>query len=94
MVEFGDYLFIEEEQKVVVLAEMFKTLPAKYEHLRKWYEIIGRASKQSILIGAKMNPELTIVLRKKIIKNSVEEHNRKTSVANHEKFLFKNGNTF
>ena len=41
-------------------------------------------------LWAKMNPELTIVLRKKIIKNKVEEYNRKMSVVNHEKYLFKN----
>lgn len=81
MIEFGDYLFIEENNKNVILAESFKTLPAKYEHLRKWYTIIGRASKQSILIGAKMNPELTIVLQRKIIKKKIEEQNRQRSVA-------------
>lgn len=80
MIEFGDYLFIEEEKKQVILAEQFKTLPAKYEHLRKWYTIVGRASKLSILIGANMNPELTIVLQKKIIKKKVEQQNRERSV--------------
>lgn len=81
MVEFGDYLFIEEEYKSVILADIFKTLPAQYEHLRKWYKIIGRASKQSILIGAKMDPELTIVLQRKVIKKKIEEQNRERSVA-------------
>ncbi len=81
MVEFGDYLFIEEDYKTVILADNFHTLPAKYEHLRKWYNIIGRASKHSILIGAKMKPELTIVLQKKIIRKKIEERNRERSVA-------------
>jgi len=66
MVEFGDYLFIEEDLKVVVLAETFKTLPIKYEHLKRDYKIVGRANKLAILVGANMNPELTIVLEKKI----------------------------
>ena len=66
MIEFGDFLFIEEEFKVVVVADIFKTLPVKYERLRKHYDIVGRASKAAILIGAKMNPELTIVLIKKV----------------------------
>lgn len=65
MIEFGDYLFIEENHKSVTLAEYFKTLPPTYEHLKKTHEILGKASKQSILIGATMNPELTIVLIKK-----------------------------
>ena len=81
MVEFGDYLFIEEDFRVVALADFFKTLPLKYEHLKKWYRIIGRADKQSILIGARMNPEFTIVLEKKIIKKKIEERNRQRSVA-------------
>lgn len=81
MVEFGDYLFIEENYRNVIVADSFKTLPPEYEHLRKWYRIIGRASKQAILIGAKMNPELTIVLERKIIKNKIEEPSRERSVA-------------
>ncbi len=80
MVEFGDYLFIEEELKVVAIADFFKTLPVRYEHLKKWYNVIGRASKEGILIGAKMNPALTIVLEKKIIKKKVEEANRQSSL--------------
>ncbi len=63
--EFGDYYFIESDYKTVVLAELFKTLPAEHENLKKNYKILGKASKQSILIGAKMDPELTIVLVKK-----------------------------
>lgn len=63
--EFGDYYFIEEDYRTVALAEFFKTLPIKYEHLKKNYEIVGKASKQSILIGARMDPEKTIILIKK-----------------------------
>lgn len=65
LVEFGDYLFLEEDSKTVTLAEQFKTLPTKYENLKKTHEIIGRANKQSILIAATMDPEKTIVLIKK-----------------------------
>lgn len=65
IIEFGDYLFIEEDYFIVARADIFKTLPPKYEHLKRTHEITGRASKQSILIGAKMDPELTIVLIKK-----------------------------
>ncbi len=66
MLEFGDYIFIESDNKTVVLAELFKTLPVQYEKLRKNYSVIGRASKLSLLIGAGMDPELTIVLEKKL----------------------------
>lgn len=89
MIEFGDYLFIEENYTNVIRADSFKTLPAKYEHLRKWYTIIGRASKQSILIGANMNPELTIVLQKKIIRKKIEQQNRERSVATKNIIYFK-----
>lgn len=65
MLEFGDYLFIESDFKTVNLAEYFQTLPIKYEYLKKKYSVVGKASKQSILIGANMDPELTIVLIKK-----------------------------
>ena len=65
MLEFGDYLFIEEDFKTVALADFFQTLPIKYEHLKKKYKVVGKASKQSILIGANQDPELTIVLIKK-----------------------------
>lgn len=64
-IEFGDYLFIEEEPRIVTLADVFKTLPANYEPLKKTHEILGKASKQNILIGARMDPEKTIVLLKK-----------------------------
>jgi hypothetical protein len=80
MIEFGDYLFIEEDFKTVAIADFFKTLPVQYEHLKKWYNIIGRADKISVLIGAKMDPKLTIVLQKKIIKNKVEQLNRLRSL--------------
>jgi hypothetical protein len=65
IVEFGDYLFIEEDFNVVTRAEFFKTLPVNYEYLRKKYQVIGKASKRAILVGSKMNPERTIVLEKK-----------------------------
>lgn len=65
IIEFGDYLFIEEDFKVVALADFFKTLPIKYEYLRKKYSITGKASKMAILVGQNMNPEQTIVLEKK-----------------------------
>lgn len=71
-IQYGDYIFIEEEFKVVELAEVFKTLPVKYEKLRKYYEIVGKASKQAILIAADMNPQLTIVLQKKVKKAEVK----------------------
>lgn len=66
MIEFGDYIFIEEERDVVSRAELFKTLPLKYEHLRKTHKIIGRADKLSVLIGANMDAKFTIVLEKKL----------------------------
>lgn len=69
IIAFGDYLFIEEELKVVMLADFFKTLPIKYEYLKKEYKIVGRASKQSILIGGNMDASLTIILERKIKKN-------------------------
>lgn len=66
IVEFGDYIFIQEDCKTVVQADLFKTLPAKYEKYRKNFRVEGRASKQGgLLIGASMDPELTIVLVKK-----------------------------
>ncbi len=65
IVEFGDYLFIEEDFNVVTRAEFFKTLPVKYEYLRKKYQVIGKASKRAILVGSSMDPERTIVLEKK-----------------------------
>ena len=65
ILEFGDYLFIEEDFNVVTRAEFFKTLPVNYEYLRKKYQVIGKASKRAILVGSKMNPERTIVLEKK-----------------------------
>lgn len=66
IVDFGDYIFIEEEYKTVVQADLFKTLPAKYEKYRKLFRVEGRASKQKgLLIGANQNPDLTIVLVKK-----------------------------
>ncbi len=88
MLEFGNYLFIEEDFKVVAIADFFKTMPLRYEHLKKWYNVVGRASKQSVLIGAKMNPDLTIVLEKKIIKNKVEERNRVHSLSKMNVTLF------
>ena len=66
IVEFGDYIFIEEDKKTVIQADLFKTLPVKYEKYRKNYAVEGRASKQKgLLIGASQDPELTIVLVKK-----------------------------
>lgn len=70
IVEFGDYIFIEEEYKTVIQADLFKTLPAKYECYKKLYRIEGRASRQSgLLIGANQDPKLTIILVKKEKKN-------------------------
>lgn len=65
IVEFGDYLFIEEDFNVVTRAEFFKSLPVNYEYLRKKYQVIGKASKRAILVGSNMDPERTIVLEKK-----------------------------
>jgi hypothetical protein len=71
MIEFGDYILIEEGFEVVAIAEFFKTLPVKYEHLKKTHSILGRADKESILVGANQNPRYTIVLEKKIKKTLV-----------------------
>lgn len=68
MIEFGDYILIEETFETVIKAEIFKTLPVAYEHLRKTHSVLGRASKLSILTGARMDPERTIVLEKKLKK--------------------------
>jgi hypothetical protein len=66
--EYGDHLFIEEQPDIVLLAELFNTLPVRYEHYRKHYAIAGRASRMSVLVSASMDPERTIVLERKIKK--------------------------
>lgn len=71
MVEFGDYIFIEEQPDVVTKAELFKTLPVKYEHLRKTHRVLGRGDKLGVLVGGSMDARYTIVLERKDAKTTL-----------------------